>query len=133
MAFVETVRAWRDRIPGFRREKNSSEEGNRFSATQASEIYRFAYAEYIERDERTDFGTVKEIIMGLEAIPTDALRQATIGEIWNARGSLGGKPRDEIAMLGIQFLGAHLGPEEAERISEFVRREVAEAVVDKKE
>ena len=133
MAFVETLRGWGNRIPWFHRERNSSEEGNRFSAAQSSEIYRFAYIEYVERDERTDFDLVKERIMGLEAIPTDASRQATIEKIRLVRGEVSGKPRDEIARLGMQFLEENLGLEEAESISEFVKREVVEAAADKKE
>ena len=133
MALVEKIRGLGNWRPWSRRENNSSVEVNRFSAAQASEIYRFAYIEYVERDERTEFGAVSERIMGLEAIPTDTLRRAIIDEIRRVRGEVSGKPRDEIARLGLQFLEEHLGPEEAERISELVKREVAEAAVDKKE
>lgn len=130
MAFIETLRS---RIPWFHNETNSSVEDKRFSTVQAMEIYYYAYFEYVDRDERTDFELVRERIMGLETIPTDVLRQATIEKIRLVRGEVSGKPRDEIARLGTQFLEENLGSQEAERISELVKREAAEAAVDKKE
>lgn len=99
------------------RKRETQEAGDKkFSPAQSQEI---AWYVYYGPGRAVAFSDVNDAVNGYESV-SDEWRKATLEEIREQRGMTTGKPAEELAILGKQFLEQHLGDG-----AEIVRTELA--------
>ena len=128
MNIESLVTGIRTRLGLTRREDGSRETGDKsFSPDQAIEI---AWYVYHPTGRDIFFDPVRDAVMKNTKIP-EALRQTTVEEIRKRRGNTTGKPKEELAQLGNQFLVECIGNVEVGRVLvELGKRETETAMID---